>query len=426
MDPAAESKKDYIDALNHFLLKTFSSGGNAVLLIDEAQNLSHTVLEQIRMLSNLETEKEKLIQIVLVGQPELKELLVAPSLRQLDERIMVRYDLRPLDYKDIKGYVEHRLVVAGSQGNLSFSKGAFKKVYAYSQGNPRRINSVCDRSLLIAYARGKHTVSKGVVVKAIDEIRGDMKGDPTLMDLTGRRVKSVAILVLLLVMFITFAGWNFRRDILGLFSHEQKFTVVRTNHVPRKPLAFKKKAGSLFLDEQSSRSGLFMLFNTMTSAETFYDEETHYRLFSLNIGPEYYVMLKKPFRIHLSSSNPSSLPFPRYLLIREVTDSGAIAIDAEDKARDVTRDFILRHWGAKVSWFYPYKNKKINFLVRGMSSPEVIKVQMILNKIGYLLEPTGFYGKSTFHEVMRFQKDFGLAADGIVGPQTMALLYLVT
>ncbi|GAI35581.1 unnamed protein product, partial [marine sediment metagenome] len=103
-DLAVGTKKEYIDKLNQFLLKTFSLGGNAVLLIDEAQNLSHTVLEQIRMLSNLETEKEKLIQIVLVGQSELKELLASSSLRQLNERVMVRYELRPLDRKDVQGY----------------------------------------------------------------------------------------------------------------------------------------------------------------------------------------------------------------------------------------------------------------------------------------------------------------------------------
>jgi len=103
MEPGAETKKDYIDALNQFLLDNFSKGGNALLLIDEAQNLSHTVLEQIRMLSNLETEKDKLIQIVLVGQSELKEVLAAPSLRQLNERITVRYNLKPLDPADLRG-----------------------------------------------------------------------------------------------------------------------------------------------------------------------------------------------------------------------------------------------------------------------------------------------------------------------------------
>ena len=129
---AGQSKKDYIDSLNQFLLDTFSQGGNAVLLIDEAQNLSHTVLEQIRMLSNLETEKEKLVQIVLAGQSELGELLSSPALRQLDERIMVRYDLKPLNKRDVQGYVEHRLV-AGGKGNERFTKSALEAIYAYYQ-----------------------------------------------------------------------------------------------------------------------------------------------------------------------------------------------------------------------------------------------------------------------------------------------------
>ncbi|MEE9612328.1 MAG: AAA family ATPase, partial [Desulfatiglandales bacterium] len=192
MGSVGRSKKDYVDALNQFLLKTFSQGGNAVLLMDEAQNLSQAVLEQIRMLSNLETEREKLIQIVLVGQSELKDLLSEPSLRQVDERITVRYDLKPLDSKDVKGYVEHRLVVAGSRGNLKFTRRALRKIYAYSQGNPRRINAVCDRALLIAYAREKYTASRGMVGKAIEELRGDKEIEPHVRVWSWKRVTSTA------------------------------------------------------------------------------------------------------------------------------------------------------------------------------------------------------------------------------------------
>jgi general secretion pathway protein A len=173
-DTPGQTKKDYIDGLNQFLLETFGEGGNAVLLIDEAQNLSHTVLEQIRMLSNLETEKEKLIQIVLVGQFELRELLASPALKQLDERIMVRYDLQPLDRADVQGYVEHRLVVAGGRGSVRFTKGALEALYACSQGNPRRINGVCDRALLIAYSKDEFTISKKTIQKALEDIRGDV------------------------------------------------------------------------------------------------------------------------------------------------------------------------------------------------------------------------------------------------------------
>ncbi|MBW1895358.1 MAG: AAA family ATPase, partial [Deltaproteobacteria bacterium] len=231
----AESKKDYIDALNQFLLENFSTGGNAILLIDEAQHLSHSVLEQIRMLSNLETEKEKLIQIILVGQPELKGLLISPALKQLDERITVRYDLKPLDSKDIKGYIDHRLIVAGSRGGPQFTKGALKKVFKYSLGNPRRINAVCDRSLLIAYAREKLTISERMVSKAIEEVRGDMTTDPRVRDLSRKWLRLTASLAILLIMVSALSLWMYREKISGLFLTEQKVSNIKTRYIPRKP-----------------------------------------------------------------------------------------------------------------------------------------------------------------------------------------------
>ena len=164
------AKKSYVDALNAFLLKNFSAGKNAVLLIDEAQNLSHGVLEQIRMLSNLETEKEKLLQIILIGQSELKETLTLPALRQLNERITVRYDLRPLSEEDVAGYIQHRLRVAGGPGKLVFTGGAYRLIYEYSEGIPRRINALCDRALLIAYTKGVSKIERRVVRLAAHDI----------------------------------------------------------------------------------------------------------------------------------------------------------------------------------------------------------------------------------------------------------------
>jgi general secretion pathway protein A len=153
MEGIERGKKSYIDALNRFLLANFSAGRNAVVLIDEAQNLSHEALEQVRMLSNLETEKEKLLQIILVGQPELKEKLEGPALRQLNERITVRYELNHLAEDDVHAYIEHRLGIAGNRGNVKFSDAACRRIYRHSGGNPRRINAVSDRALLIAFTR---------------------------------------------------------------------------------------------------------------------------------------------------------------------------------------------------------------------------------------------------------------------------------
>lgn len=164
------TKKNYIDVLNNFLLRNFAAGKTAVLLIDEAQNLSHGALEQIRMLSNLETETEKLLQIILIGQPELNHTLTLPALRQLNERITVRYDLKPLSPSEVSEYIGHRLKVAQGPGSLKFTGGAYHIIYDFTEGNPRRINALCDRSLLIAYTKNISKIDRRIVKLAAQDI----------------------------------------------------------------------------------------------------------------------------------------------------------------------------------------------------------------------------------------------------------------
>jgi general secretion pathway protein A len=165
-----KTKKGYIDALNIFLLKNFAAGKNAVLIIDEAQNLSHGVLEQVRMLSNLETEREKLIQIILIGQPELNNTLILPALRQLNERITVRHDLEPLAPAEVSRYITYRLTIAGGPGPISFTKGALGQIYNHTEGIPRRINALCDRALLIAYTKNTARIDRRLVTRAVRDI----------------------------------------------------------------------------------------------------------------------------------------------------------------------------------------------------------------------------------------------------------------
>ena len=166
----SKTKKNYIDVLNDFLLRNFAAGKTAVLVIDEAQNLSHGVLEQIRMLSNLETETEKLIQIILIGQPELSNTLMLPALRQLNERITVRYDLKPLSSPEVREYIQHRLKVAQGPGSLKFTKGAFNLIYTFTEGIPRRINALCDRALLIAYTKNVSKIDRKIIKLAVHDI----------------------------------------------------------------------------------------------------------------------------------------------------------------------------------------------------------------------------------------------------------------
>jgi general secretion pathway protein A len=161
--------KVFVDRLNRFLLEAHGRGLTTVLIIDEAQNLSREVLEQLRLLTNLETGSRKLLQIVLIGQPELRDLLQRQDLRQLAQRITARYHLGPLEHNDLGPYLAHRLAVAGVRRPL-FSAAAIRKLYALSGGIPRLINILCDRALLGAYARGRHQVNPGLVAAAAREV----------------------------------------------------------------------------------------------------------------------------------------------------------------------------------------------------------------------------------------------------------------
>lgn len=162
------SRREKLSLLNDFLLQNYIAGKNAVLLIDEAQLLPLAVLEELRLLSNLETEREKLLQIILIGQPELQKILALPALRQLNERITVRYELKPLSFGQTGKYINHRLAVVG--GQVRFSLPALSLLHHYSRGIPRRINVICDRALLIAYARGLRVIRRGIIRAAVRDV----------------------------------------------------------------------------------------------------------------------------------------------------------------------------------------------------------------------------------------------------------------
>ena len=165
-----DNTKDLIDVLNRFLIEKKQGGKQVVLLIDEAQNLTVDVLEQLRLLSNLETTREKLLQIILVGQPELFELLDSYELRQLAQRVTLRRHLMPLNEKEVKEYIAHRLNLASQKSQVKFTKGAIRTVNAFSNGIPRLINIVCDRALLTAYGLNQKKITSAIVKSAIREL----------------------------------------------------------------------------------------------------------------------------------------------------------------------------------------------------------------------------------------------------------------
>jgi len=172
-DFGLDAPRDHVaqlGALNAFLLKQATLGINVVLMIDEAQDLPVTTLEQVRLLSNLETAQSKLIQIVLSGQPELKRRLETPELRQLRQRITVRASVPPLNVAEIAAYISHRLQVAGAPDDVRFEEAAARRVADYSGGVPRSINAVCDYALLAGYTLGTRIVTDVCVTRAIRQL----------------------------------------------------------------------------------------------------------------------------------------------------------------------------------------------------------------------------------------------------------------
>jgi general secretion pathway protein A len=170
---AGASLKELVDALHAFLVESRAAERNVILLIDEAQDLSPEVLEQVRLISNLETDTEKLIQIILMGQSELREMLARRDLRQLAQRVTARYHLMPLSSEETSEYIRHRLSVAGGEGKVVFTSGALAAIHSLSGGVPRLINLICDRALLGGYVQGTRIIHTALVRRAALEVRGD-------------------------------------------------------------------------------------------------------------------------------------------------------------------------------------------------------------------------------------------------------------
>jgi general secretion pathway protein A len=199
-----DSIKSLTDALNRHLLSAHAIGRRTILIVDEAQNLAPAVLEQVRLLTNLETSKQKLLQIILIGQPELRELIERNDLRQLAQRITGRYHLEPLTRDETGQYIEHRLRVAGALGEI-IDSGAKKEVFRLSEGVPRLINVICDRALLGAYSRETRVVTQRLIKRAAAEVSGELANTRVL-----RRVSVAAGLVGIAI--VMFSIWSVSRE----------------------------------------------------------------------------------------------------------------------------------------------------------------------------------------------------------------------
>jgi general secretion pathway protein A len=212
------SIKVLTDALNRHLLQNHANGRRTVLILDEAQNLSTEVLEQIRLLTNLETATEKLLQVILIGQPELRSILARDDMRQLAQRVTARYHLEPIELEDVGAYIQHRLQICGVSRNI-FNKAAINSIQQLSGGIPRLINVLCDRALLGAYVEGKTQVDRKVVRKAAREV---LSPEPVQSRSGSRAMIGFAVLCLLLLAYL----WPMRETGLAIFQNATQDRIV--------------------------------------------------------------------------------------------------------------------------------------------------------------------------------------------------------
>ncbi|MDD5028413.1 MAG: AAA family ATPase [Rhodoferax sp.] len=234
--------KDYIDALNAFLLHSHANGQSSVLIIDEAQNLAADVLEQLRLLTNLETNERKLLQIVLIGQPELRAMLERPELEQLAQRVVARFHLDALSPSETGQYIAHRLGVAGHTGALPFDEKALQRIHRLTHGVPRRINLLCARALLGAWATGQNRVNRKVVDKAAAEVFGSVAAQApgTMRQRLGYGLAGLALLAALVLLAFQF--WTRSQETPGGVQTSASATSATT---PQRPASAMQSIATL-------------------------------------------------------------------------------------------------------------------------------------------------------------------------------------
>ena len=418
---------DLIHSLNGFLLAENQAGRTPILVIDEAQNLSGEVLEQIRLLSNLETEEDKLIQVVLVGQPELRHHLSDHSLRQLNQRIAVRYQLRPLNRDETRSYILHRLNIAGRADGNIFSEKAIARVFQCSGGIPRRINLICDRALLTAYSEGHGVVSRRDVNQAVTELAGMGEGSQSGFPLSAKMaVLAVVVCLVLLTGYLWLEPID-RPPVEAntVSSGESTASAVSS----QTPTAVKAEVVTPPDNLISSCNAVLTLWDMpllptdSTSASFDVDHEFSSRGFEI-------VRLSGRFSEVNKFNIPLLLPLTEeqgggYLAVLGQAASGRWSVAPAYQGHKTLSTTELDNLGMRMAILPWIDFASIGYVaVPNVKGENVRRLQFLLGLTGCLNIPTnGRYDTPSVNCVKDFQRDHSLVVDGLVGPRTLILLY---
>jgi general secretion pathway protein A len=403
-------------ALNAFLLQENAAGRTVVLVIDEAQNLTVDVLEQVRLLSNLETETDKLIQIVLVGQPELGTLLEKKELRQLSQRITVRYHLQAMDAEDAAAYVEHRLGIAGwTRGHL-FTPAALRKIYQETRGNPRLTNILCDRALLVGYANNIALIDLPEIRRASKEMRRQHAGFPLSLPLLG---------LLLLIPLFAFVLWALPRPDKAP-ALEKSALFIPENDPFTTEILPKLRQGTAEDHRRNAVNSLLALWGgspILLAAATMEESlnlsrEQKFEVARLQGDLDGLLRLRLPLLLEIVDTVGV-----RYLLLLGRDETGARVALGNGKVRTISPAQLAPYWNNRA--YLLWKNPLSLPIRQGplQSSREIVALQTLLNDAGKNVPRSGRYDAATSAAIRTFQTEQQLPADGIAGLQTLIALY---
>lgn len=435
LDVEGLSGTELLGRINRFLLEENSAGRTVVLVIDEAQNLSPEVLEQIRLLSNLETETDKLIQIVLVGQPELGALLERPALRQLSQRITVRYHLRPMDLEDSQSYIVHRLRIAGARGAI-FTPGAMRKIYAFSKGYPRLINVVCDRALLVAYSDEEREIAADHVDTAIRELRRE--AGTSRFRIPSKRALAASGLVLALALGFLYSAKSVPSPPVPSPARAEAGATPAANAAPGALSPERLQQLQRVLSGMQEEESAALAFNAVADlwgarpvrpgGKIAVPKELQMVVQRRGLELEFYqgsldglLRLDHPAILELAVPGVRGWRYTALVSIRE----GRVLVVPSLAGNDGLSTEDLRQLWSGRAWvvWKNYLRLPTMDAPRGRSR-EMAQIQELLKSNGmYKGELNGSFDRNTMDAIARFQTSRGIAGDGKLGPQTMMLLY---
>lgn len=432
--------------LNEALLASHAAGRHSVAIIDEAQNLSREVLEQIRLLTNLETNKDKLLRIILVGQPELQQLLARNDLRQLAQRITARYHLGELSKSDTAAYIEHRLSVAGTQ-NRVFSAAALKAVHGYSAGTPRLINILCDRALTLAYAEELDDVNAGHIKKAAKELLPGKKAQAGSLP---------ALAILSFVVLISIVVWLYLRplatemyqqlmpsgpDVVAGSGPQKVEPIPEPVEVPPVQGQIEAAVAAVEPLEDSPEpeveaDQLEVLFsydkavsdllarwnvNAPIDPSKLCSEALQFQLRCLSGSGELGEVIQFNRPVLLTISRPGSIS----QALLQAVDGDKLVMQTNDGLFSVSSELAEQFWTGEYQLLLKLPAAGIFTLRPGQNNAGVAWLQeqiALYDKLDVKQDSVGVYDTNLQKRVEIFQANNGLSADGVVGGQTLTLL----